>query len=188
MDRMEEYKALRDAPEELPPALEGAVARARARARRRRLWRRISAPAGSAAAVFAAFVLLVNLSTPFALACGRVPVLKELAAAVAFSPSLKAAVENDYVQYIGQSATDNGITVHLEYLMADQGGLTLFLSITGPEEATSFMPRATFTTPNGERLENCSVQMDRVTPGALSNAITVAFKGEEEPSFQSPSA
>ena len=181
MDRMEEYKALRDAPEELPPALEGAVARARARARRRRLWRRISAPAGSAAAVFAAFVLLVNLSTPFALACGRVPVLKELAAAVAFSPSLKAAVENDYVQYIGQSATDNGITVHLEYLMADQGGLTLFLSITGPEEATSFMPRATFTTPNGERLENCSVQMDSVTPGALSNAITVAFKGEEEP-------
>ena len=181
MDRMEEYKALRDAPEELPPALEGAVARARARARRRRLWRRISAPAGSAAAGVAALVLLVNLSTPFALACGRVPVLKELAAAVAFSPSLKAAVENDYVQYIGQSATDNGITVHLEYLMADQGGLTLFLSITGPEEATSFMPRATFTTPNGERLENCSVQMDSVTPGALSNAITVAFKGEEEP-------
>ena len=133
MDRMEEYKALRDAPEELPPALEGAVARARARARRRRLWRRISAPAGSVAAVFAAFVLLVNLSTPFALACGKVPVLKELAAAVAFSPSLKAAVENDYVQYIGQSATDNGITVHLEYLMADQGGLMLFLSVRSEE-------------------------------------------------------
>lgn len=179
MDRMEEYKALRDAPEELPPALEGAVARARARARRRRLWRRISAPAGSAAAVFAAFVLLVNLSTPFALACGKVPVLKELAAAVAFSPSLKAAVENDYVQYIGQSATDNGITVHLEYLMADQGGLMLFLSVSGPEEATFFMPRATFTTPDGE-LEGCSVLMDSVAPGELSNAITVAFNGEEE--------
>ena len=180
MDRMEEYKALRDAPEELPPALEGAVARARARARRRRLWRRVSAPAGSVAAVFAAFVLLVNLSTPFALACGRVPVLKELAAAVAFSPSLKAAVENDYVQYIGQSATDNGITVHLEYLMADQGGLMLFLSVSGPEEATFFMPRATFTTPDGERLEGCSVLMDSVAPGELSNAITVAFNGEEE--------
>ena len=180
MDRMEEYKALRDAPEELPPALDGAVARARARARRRRLWRRVSAPAGSVAAVFAAFVLLVNLSTPFALACGKVPVLKELAAAVAFSPSLKAAVENDYVQYIGQSATDNGITVHLEYLMADQGGLMLFLSVSGPEEATFFMPRATFTTPDGERLEGCSVLMDSVAPGELSNAITVAFNGEEE--------
>ena len=44
MDRMEEYKALRDAPEELPPALEGAVARARARARRRRLGRAGGAP------------------------------------------------------------------------------------------------------------------------------------------------
>ena len=51
------------------------------------------------------------------------------------------------MQYIGQSATDNGITVHLEYLMADQGGLMLFLSVSGPEEATFFMPRATFTTP-----------------------------------------
>ena len=47
MDRMEEYKALRDAPEELPPALEGAVARARARARRRRLWRRCLPPSCS---------------------------------------------------------------------------------------------------------------------------------------------
>ena len=101
MDRMEEYKALRDAPEELPPALEGAVARARARARRRRLWRRISAPAGSAAAGFAAFVLLVNLSTPFALACGRVPVLKELAAAVAFLASEEAGYITGQVLQVG---------------------------------------------------------------------------------------
>ena len=129
MDRMEEYKALRDAPEELPPALDGAVARARARARRRRLWRRVSAPAGSAAAVFAAFVLLVNLSTPFALACGRVPVLKELAAAVAFSPSLKAAVENDFIQYIGQSQTDNGVTMTVEYVIVDEKQVNIFFTL-----------------------------------------------------------
>ena len=181
MNRMEEYEALLQEAEELPPALEDTVGRARARARRRRLRRRISAPAGSVAAVFAVFVLLVNLWTPFALACAKVPVLKELTAAVAFSPSLKAAVENDYVQYIGQSQTDSGITVNLEYLMADQGGLMLFLSITGPEEATSFMPRVEFTTPDGESLEGCSVLMDSVAPGELSNAITVAFKGEGEP-------
>ena len=181
MNRMEEYEALLQETEELPPALEDAVGRARARARRRKLRRRISAPAGSVAAVFAVFVLMVNLWTPFALACARVPVLKELTAAVAFSPSLKAAVENDYVQYIGQSQTENGITVNLEYLMADQGGLMLFLSITGPEEATSFMPRVEFTTPDGEGLEGCSVHMSSVAPGELTNAITVAFKGEEEP-------
>src|SRR5699024_3152488 len=118
---------------------------------------------------------------PFALACARVPVLKELAAAVAFSPSLKAAVENDYVQYIGQSQTENGITVNLEYLMADRGGLMLFLSITGPEGATSFMPSPEFTTPDGEGLDGYSVLASSVAPGELSNAITVAFKGEGAP-------
>ena len=181
MNRMEEYEALLRQPEELPPALENTVGRARARARRRRLWRRVSAPAGSVAAVFAVFVLMVNVWTPFALACAKVPVLKELTAAVAFSPSLKAAVENDYVQYIGQSQTDNGITVNLEYLMADQGGLTLFLSITGPEEATSFMPSPEFTTPDGEGLDGYAVLAGSVAPGELSNAITVAFNGEGEP-------
>ena len=180
MDRMEEYEALLQETEELPPALEDAVGRARARARRRRL-RRLLTPAGSAAAVFAVFVLMVNLWTPFALACAKVPVLRELTAAVAFSPSLKAAVENDYVQYIGQSQTENGITVNLEYLMADQGGLTLFLSITGPEEATSFMPSPEFTTPDGEGLDGYAVLAGSVAPGELSNAITVAFNGEGEP-------
>lgn len=129
MDRMEEYEALLQEPEELPPALEGAVARARARVRRRRLWRRISAPAGSAAAVFAVFVLMVNLWTPFALACGRVPVLRELAAAVAFSPSLKAAVEHDYVQYIGQSQTDGDVTMTVEYAIVDEKQVNIFFTL-----------------------------------------------------------
>ena len=173
MDRMEEYKALRDAPEELPPALDGAVARARARARRRRLWRRISAPAGSVAAVFAAFVLLVNLSTPFALACGKVPVLKELAAAVAFSPSLKAAVEHDFIQYIGQSQTDNGITLHLEYLFPDRGQLQFYATVTGPEEFSSFMVHPVLTDESGQPLETYGSTSKSVHPGELSNAFTV---------------
>lgn len=173
MDRMEEYKALRDAPEELPPALDGAVARARARARRRRLWRRVSAPAGSVAAVFAAFVLLVNLSTPFALACGKVPVLKELAAAVAFSPSLKAAVEHDFIQYIGQSQTDNGITLHLEYLFPDRGQLQFYATVTGPEEFSSFMVHPVLTDESGQPLETYGSTSKSVHPGELSNAFTV---------------
>ena len=43
------------------------------------------------------------------------------------------------------------------------------------------MPRVEFTTPDGEGLEGCSVLMDSVAPGELTNAVTVAFKGEEEP-------
>ena len=43
-----------------------------------------------------------------------VTVLRELAQAVAWSPSLSAAVENDYVQPIGQSQTVNGVTATVE--------------------------------------------------------------------------
>ena len=173
MDRMEEYEALLHEPEELPPALEGTVGRARARARRRRLWRRLSAPAGSVAAVFAVFVLMVNLWTPFALACGKVPILKELAAAVAFSPSLKAAVEHDYVQYIGQSQTDNGITVNLEYLIPDRGQLLFFVTVTSPEEMTHVMIHPICTDGEGNKLEGYSATSQSIEPGVLSDAFSL---------------
>lgn len=70
-----------------PPALDGTVERARARARRRRrngrLWK---IPAASLASLAACFVLLVNVFPTFALACSHVPLLRDLAAAVAFPP------------------------------------------------------------------------------------------------------
>lgn len=179
MDRMKDYAALLRDLEALPPALAGTVDRAKAKRRRLRL-RRCLAPAGSIAAVFAAFVLAVNLWTPFALACARVPVLKELAAAVAFSPTLKAAVEHGYVQYLGLRQTDNGVTMDLEYVMADQGQLVFFVSFTGPEEVTSFIPLAKFTAGDGEALKGCSVMSSSLAPGELSNAITVVFNGEED--------
>ena len=173
MNRMEEYEALLRQPEELPPALENTVGRARARARRRRLRRRISTPAGSVAAVFAVFVLMVNLWTPFALACAKVPVLKELTAAVAFSPSLKAAVEHDYVQYIGQSQTDNGITVNLEYLIPDRGQLLFFVTVTGPEETTHVMIHPICTDGEGNKLEGYSATSQSIEPGVLSDAFSL---------------
>ena len=130
MDRMEEYQALLHELEDTPPALEYTVQRAKARAKKARRGRRFGAPLGSIAAACLAFVLLVNVSTPFARACGKVPVLKELAAAVAFSPSLKAAVENDYVQPVGQTQSANGVTMTVEYLIVDQKQVNIFFTLT----------------------------------------------------------
>lgn len=181
MERMEEYKALLAELEETPPALEHTVQRARARRRRRRWGRGLGIPAGSAAAVFAAFVLLVNLSTPFALACGRVPVLRDLAAAVSFSPSLSAAVEHDYVQYVGQSQTANGFTMTLEYLFPDQGQLLFFATVTGPREVESVMVSPTFTDGEGKALEGYSITCLSFAPGELSNAFALIPNRAEEP-------
>lgn len=129
MDRMEEYRLLRDELEQTPPALESALPRARARVRRRRVTRWVAAPAGSVAAMFAVFVLLVNLVTPFAMACSNIPILKGLTAAVAFSPSLKAAIEHEYVQRVAQSQTDGGVTMTVEYLIVDQKQVNVFFSL-----------------------------------------------------------
>lgn len=130
MNRMDEYKNLLTELESVPPAVEFTVARAKARLKKRRTLKRFFVvPAGSLAAFFAAFVVLVNVSMTTALACSRIPLLRELAAAVSFSPSLKIAIENDYVQPVGLEQTLNGITMRIEYVIVDQKQLNIFFTL-----------------------------------------------------------
>ena len=145
MNRNEEYKALLQELEPVPTALDGTAERALRRRRRDRRLRIFGVPAGSLAACFIAFVLLVNLFPPFARACGNVPVLRALAQAVAWSPSLSAAVENDYVQPIGQSQTENGITATIEYVIVDQKQVHIFFTLKGEgyESLSAEMPEFT---------------------------------------------
>lgn len=169
MSRNEEYFALLSQLEQapLPPTLADSVPRARIRAHRhsrRRGWQASLASLGGAAA---AFVLAVNLSAPFALACGRVPILKELAAAVATSPSMKAAIAHDYIQYVGQSQTENGVTVTLEYLILDRSQLNIFCTVTGEDRYDSFQLNPTLSTPEGAPLEGWGISGESFTPGQL---------------------
>lgn len=142
MNRNEEYRALLQELETTPPALDTAVERALKRhraARKRRLW---GIPVGSLAACFALFVGLVNAFPTFAAACEDVPVLGALAEAVRFSPSLSAAVENDYVQPVGQSQTKNGITATVESIIVDQKQVNIFFTLEGEgyESLSAEMP------------------------------------------------
>lgn len=129
MNRREEYWALTEQLRREPPELEGAVRRGMDRARRRR--RRPAELLAGLAGVCAAFVMMVNTSPAFAISCARVPVLRELAAAVAFSPSLRAAVEHDYVQYIGRTEGADGISVTAEYVIASPARAHLFYTVEG---------------------------------------------------------
>ena len=133
MNRQQEYEALLEELQQLPAQLSGTAERARIRRRGRR-W---GLSLGSLAGVCAAFVLAVNLMPSFALACAGVPILRELAAAVAFSPSLTVAVANDYAQPVGQSQTVDGVTVTVEYAVADAQQMVVFYRTgggTGPHE------------------------------------------------------
>lgn len=140
MNRNAEYQSLLAELESLPDGLQYTVQRAQARKKALQRRRRIFwTPVLGAAACFAAFVLLVNLSVPFASACGRVPWLRELAKAVAFSPSLSAAVENEYVQPIGETRSEDGITVTVEYVIVDRKQLNIFYTAQFSEEQTLYV-------------------------------------------------
>ena len=155
MNRNEEYWALAAQLRETPPELEGTVDRARARARKKHLRRWLGIPAASLGGVAAAFVLLVNCSLPFAQACGRIPGLRDLAAAVALSPSLKAAVENDFVQVVDREQTENGITFRLDYLILDAMQINFFYTVSGGDY-DSYHVYPSITGPDGEELEGCA--------------------------------
>ena len=130
-NRTAEYQALVNELARPPKELGTSMERARKRARRTRTLRSFTAPLGSIASAAACFVLMVNLFPTFALACSSVPVIRELAAAVAFSPILSAAVAHDYVQYIGQSQTVDGVKVELGYAIVDQHQLVFVYSVDG---------------------------------------------------------
>lgn len=127
MTRMEEYQALRQELETVPEDIETltnrALAREKACRKKKRIW---GVPVGSLAACFALFLLLVNCFPTFAAACEGLPVLGELAEALRFDKSLRLAVENEYVQPLGLSQTENGITARVEYLIVDQKNVNVF--------------------------------------------------------------
>lgn len=171
MDRREEFELFLHEP--APPALEGSVRRARARyraARRGRLW---GIPLASLAGTAAAFVLLVNLSLPFARACGSLPFLRDLAAAVALSPSLKAAVEHDFVQPVGQTQTVNGITMTVEYLIVDQKQVNVFYTLKS-EQYPELEGAPEFTAADGA-LAQASVHWGYFLEGEALRKITLDF-------------
>ena len=177
MTRQQEYDALLEELQTVPPTLAGTAKRAKARAARRRF----GVSLGSLAAVAAAFVIVVNAMPTFALACGSIPILRELAAAVAFSPSLSEAVRHDYVQYVGKSQTVNGVTVTLETVIADQQQLVGFYrtdlatetsatcNLLGEDIPTYF----TISPYSGEALRSFTVHLQ---DGALPETFTLSLE------------
>ena len=152
MNRNEEYWALVAELGETPPALDGTVERARVRARKARAGRWLGIPAASLAGAVSAFILLVNCSMPFAMACRRVPFVRALAEAVAVDPSLKAAFENDYIQPVGQTRTADGVTLSVEYLIVDERQLNVFYTL-GWDGENALEAQPALLAQDGEHLE-----------------------------------
>ncbi|MBO5430131.1 MAG: DUF4179 domain-containing protein, partial [Peptococcaceae bacterium] len=140
-----------------------------------------------AACTLVIFTGAVNLSPAFASAAANVPIVRELVKAVAFDPSMKAAIEHDYVQLVKKTATDNGFTLEVEYLVADPRNLTVYYKMNeiternsqdGPDYQFDF----DILDMNGENLEGYGASSDypisEEEKEAL-NAVKFNFFGEE---------
>lgn len=84
------------------------------------------------------FVGVVNLSSAFASAAAKVPIMRDLVAAVSFDPSMKTAIAHNYVQLVKQSDKDNDYYLNVEYLVADQANLTVYYRLKGFSDHISF--------------------------------------------------
>ena len=125
MNRNNEFAAMIEELSQPAPGLETTLDRA-CKKKRKRTTKMIVRPVAGLAACFAIFVLLVNFCVPVAYACSQIPILKELAEAVTFSKSLTDAVENEYVQPMDLSQSQNDITAEVAYLIVDQKQVNVF--------------------------------------------------------------
>ena len=175
MDRKQEYDALTQELRQTPPALDGTLDRAleRRRTRRRRLW-----PLRSLAAAAAVFVLLVNVSTPFAQACTHIPVLSWLAQAVCFSHSLSSAVEHDWVQKVDQTQSDSCYTLTLEDLIVDQKQIHLFYTLAWEDPSCEY---AMVYVDGGRLSPRPSVLSDSVNGPQDAGHIVLDYREEQVP-------
>ncbi|MBR3867196.1 MAG: DUF4179 domain-containing protein [Butyricicoccus sp.] len=201
MNRIDELREMQmlcaETPQELEFTVQRAVSRAAAKERRTKRVRRVLTPLASLTGVAAAFVIMVNASVPFAMACSKVPGLNELTQMVARDPSLRMALAHDYVQLVKQTASDGDLTVSIECLIADRSNLTLFYRaddangepLTGTPELID---------ENGARIEGYSASWGYPGEDELQHAeflfnetevpevFGVAFtsRGEEQPGLE----
>lgn len=136
MNRNEEFFQLKNSLEQMPASLEHHVENAFKKAK---VLKKISfilkAILITISTFFISFVMLVNLSPAAAYAVSRLPIFKDLVCAVSFDSSLKLAVKNDYVQYVGDKKIKNKISVQVKYLIPDAGRISVFFKVDAPDQS-----------------------------------------------------
>ena len=177
MNRAEEYEAMLAQLETVPES--DPVAKARKRRDRNTRVRRSLA---SVAAVFCVFVGMINVSPTVSAACREIPFLKELVELLTFNPSLRIAIENDYVQMVDQEQTKDGVTARVEYLIVDQKQVNIFFTLSS-EVYTALDATPDIKDVSGERLRAAVSYGGMVDEQDDLRQITIDFVDEDVPDY-----
>lgn len=145
MNRMEEYEAMLTRLEAIPAS--DPIGKAKKRQKRANRVRRSLV---SAAAALCVFIGMINVSPTVSAACREIPFLKEVVELLTFNPSLRIAIENDYVQMVGQEQIKDDVKGRVEYLIVDQKQVNIFFTLTSEVyEYLDFSPEIKDVNGNG---------------------------------------
>lgn len=152
MNRYEEVKRLKEEINTCPAELDDVVLRARKRIKKRKRNQIIfCAPIAMFFSAFFLFVVSVNMFPKFALACEKIPALEELVQVVCFSETMRTALENKYYQEVDYKKTQNGITLEIKYLIADEKSVCVFYKIDSKEKINYYFQPELFNQ-KGEKI------------------------------------
>lgn len=147
MNRFEEMKQLKDEIETYPAELDNVVLHARKRMKRRKhLQLFFYGPTVMLVTVLVLFVASVNMFPKFALACDKIPVLEEFVKVVCFSETITTALENKYYQEVDYKKTQNGVTLEIKYLIADERSVCVFYKIMSKEKGDYYFQPELYNT------------------------------------------
>ncbi|MCL2203483.1 MAG: DUF4179 domain-containing protein [Defluviitaleaceae bacterium] len=135
MNRQQEYQELLLELENTPKEMSQMSANTKIRARKRTILRSTLIPPGLFLAMLCMVTLAVNTSPTIAYAFERIPVLRQIAVAVNFNPSLTVAIEHEFIQRIDLAQTIGDITMRVEYVIVDQRQLNIFYTLSSPTYA-----------------------------------------------------
>ena len=146
MSRLDEYQEMLKALEPVPHS--ESVKKAIRRSRRRSV---VMQSLTAMAAAFCLFVGTINFSPAVASACSNLPVLGELLEMLVFRPSIRMAVEHEYLQMMSQQETKENITASVEYLVVDQKQVNIYYRLCSDHyEALSANPEVRYV--DGDRV------------------------------------
>lgn len=115
-------------PEQLDSYIHAGVQRAK-KHRKRRF--QTVAMGSTAAAIILLLLVSIRVSPAFANYMSQLPGMERIVAVIQGDKGLESAIDHDYIQIVGKSDTDKGITFKVDEMIADDAKIVIFYSISG---------------------------------------------------------
>ncbi|MGM7684242.1 DUF4179 domain-containing protein [Cytobacillus sp. Hm23] len=116
----------------------------------RRINRRMRLTFISACILILSFVTTVRVSPAFANYMSTIPGLAKIIELIQFDQSLQVAVENEFIQHIGASKEQNGVTFTIDSVIVDESKMVMFYTMENVDDYNYLHPLPDLLTSEGK--------------------------------------